>query len=79
MRQDTPLPRVDEIVVSDPEIMGGRPVFRSTRVPIEVLFENLADGMSIDDILGQYPTLDRNDIVALLQHLPATINVPHAA
>lgn len=78
-KQGATLPRVDEIVTSDPEVMGGRRVFRGTRVPIEVLFENLADGMSINDILGEYPTLDRDDIVALLQQIPSTMDIPHAA
>ena len=36
------------VIVRDPDILGGRPVFRGTRVPVEVLFENLADGLSID-------------------------------
>lgn len=78
-KRDATLPRVDEIVTSDPEVMGSRQVFRGTRVPIEALFENLADWMSIDDILKEYPTLDRDDIVALLRQIPSTIDVPHAA
>ena len=44
---------------SNPEVMGGRLVFRGTRIPIEVLFETLADGMSLDEILDAYPTLNR--------------------
>lgn len=54
------------IVVRDPEILGGRPTFRGTRVPAEVLFENLAEGYSIDEIVYNYPTLDRNDVQAAL-------------
>lgn len=56
-----------KIVVSDPEVLGGRSVFRGTRVPIDVLFDNLADGMTIDEILSEYPTLDRGDVLDLLR------------
>ena len=50
----------------DPEVLGGRPVFRGTRIPVEVVFENLADGLSIDEIVESYPTLDKQDVLALL-------------
>lgn len=56
----------DHAVTSDPEVLGGRPVFRGTRVPIEVLFENLQDGMSIDQILEAYPSLNRQDLISCL-------------
>ncbi|MCJ2092449.1 DUF433 domain-containing protein [Methylobacterium sp. J-072] len=46
--------------------MSGRRVFRGTRVPVEVLFENLADGLSVDEILDAYQTLDRDDVVRVL-------------
>ncbi len=60
-------PSLDDLIVSEPGILGGRPVFRRTRVPVEVLFENLADGLSLDDILDQYRTLDRDDLVRVLE------------
>lgn len=60
-------PSLDDLIVSTPGILGGRPVFRGTRVPVEVLFENLADGMSLDEILDDFPTLDRNDMVLVLE------------
>ena len=52
---------------SNPEVMGGRLVFRGTRIPVEVLFENLADGMSLDDILDAYPGLPRDSAVAAIE------------
>jgi uncharacterized protein (DUF433 family) len=55
------------IIVRDPEIMGGAPVFRGTRVPVEALFGNLADGMSLDEVLEQFPTLDRADVLIVLR------------
>jgi uncharacterized protein (DUF433 family) len=47
--------------------MGGRTVFAGTRLPVEVLFENLADGMSLDEILDAYPTLTRERAVRALE------------
>ena len=52
---------------SDPEVMGGRLVFRNTRIPVEVLFENLADGLSLDEILDTYPGLQRTDVIAAIE------------
>ena len=47
--------------------MGGKLVFRGTRIPIEVLFENPSDGMSLDEILDAYPALKRDDAVATIE------------
>ena len=52
---------------SDPEVMGGRLVFRNTRIPVEVLFENLADGLSLNEILDAYPGLRRADAIAAIE------------
>ena len=55
-----------DVIVRDPDILGGRPVFRGTRVPVEVLFENLEDGLSIDEIIASYPSLNKADVTACL-------------
>jgi uncharacterized protein (DUF433 family) len=57
----------EPLFTSDPEVMGGRLVFRGPRIPIEVLFDNLADGMSLDEILDAYPTLNRDDAVSAIE------------
>ena len=57
---------MDAIVVRHDRILGGRPVFRGTRVQVEMLFENLAEGYSIDEIIEHFPTLDRGDLRAAL-------------
>jgi uncharacterized protein (DUF433 family) len=54
------------VVVSDQSILGGRQVFRGTRVPIEVLFENLEDGLTLDQIVESYPSLRKEDLIACL-------------
>ena len=70
---------LDDLITSQPDVMGGRRVFRGTRVPVEVLFENLADGMSLDDILHEYETLDRDDIVRVLELASTTLAGQRAA
>lgn len=71
--------RLDDLVTSDPAVMGGRRVFRGTRVPVEVLFENLADGLSLDEILDAYESLDRDDVIAVLELTARSLAAPRAA
>jgi uncharacterized protein (DUF433 family) len=70
---------LEDLITCDPEVLGGRRVFRGTRVPVEALFENLADGMSVDEILDQYDTLDRDDLVCVLELTAATLARSRAA
>lgn len=55
----------------DPEIMSGTPVFRGTRVPIQSLFEYLEDSLSLDEFLEYFPTVRREDAIAVLEHSKA--------
>ena len=52
----------------DPEIMSGAPVFLGTRVPVKSLFEYLEDNLSLDEFLECFPTVRREDAVAVLEH-----------
>jgi uncharacterized protein (DUF433 family) len=67
------------IVTVDPEILGGTPVFTGTRVPIAVLFENLADGLSLDEILDSYPTLRREQAIQALREAESLLELRKAA
>jgi uncharacterized protein (DUF433 family) len=58
--------KVSDLISVDPEIMSGTPCFRGTRVPVAVLFDNLADGLSLDEILRSWPSLKRKDVLAVL-------------
>ena len=51
---------------ADPEVMGGRTVLAGTRVPVEVLYENLADGLTVDEVVEFYPTLRKEDVLSIL-------------
>ena len=54
-------------VQCDPGILGGTPVFRGTRVPVRILFEFLAAGDSLDKFLDAYPSVSREQAVAVLE------------
>ena len=69
----------NQLVVSDPEILGGTPVFIGTRVPVAVLFENLADGLSLDEILDSYPTLKREQAIEALHQAEILLELRKAA
>lgn len=54
------------VVHSDPEILGGTPVFVGTRVPVRTLLDYLAAGDSLDEFLDHFPTVSRNQAVTAL-------------
>lgn len=49
------------------EVMGGTPVFTGTRVPVQTLLDYLKAGESIDDFLDGFPTVTREQVIALLE------------
>ena len=67
------------LISTDPEILGGIPVFSGTRVPVAVLFENLADGLSLEEILDSYPTLKREQAIEALRQAEHLLKLPKAA
>ncbi|MFN2476313.1 MAG: DUF433 domain-containing protein [Chthoniobacterales bacterium] len=54
----------DSVVTVDPEIMGGRPVFKGTHVPVQTLIEYLERGHSIDYFLDSFPSVTRKQATA---------------
>jgi uncharacterized protein (DUF433 family) len=66
----------DEIIQSDPEILGGTPVFNGTRVPIRSLFDHLEAGDSIDEFLEGFPSVRREQVIALLEISQARVLEP---
>lgn len=58
---------IEKIVIKDPKIMGGEPVFRGTRVPFKILTDYLEGGGSLNDFLEQYPSVKREDAVAAIE------------
>lgn len=56
-----------EIIIKNPKVMGGEPVFRGTRVPFKILTDYLEGGDSLDDFLEQYPSVSREDAIASIE------------
>ena len=56
------LRKVEQMVVSDPEIMSGTPVYRRTRIPIELVASMMDQGASVEEILDGYPALSREQV-----------------
>lgn len=61
------LPDMEPLVVRDPDLLGGTPVFAGTRVPVQNLVDYLAAGDSIDDFLADFPTVERAQVEAFLE------------
>ena len=55
-------------VTANPAVLGGRPVFAGTRVPVATLFDYLADGLSLDYFLESFPTVSRAQAVAVIRY-----------
>ena len=55
------------IVVSDPEILSGEPVFRGTRVPFKALTDYLEDGQTLDEFLDDFPGVSRKAAIGALE------------
>ena len=60
-------------ITIDPEIMSGTPVFEGTRVPVDALLNNLADGVSLDEFLENFPTVSREQALAILTFSTETL------
>jgi uncharacterized protein (DUF433 family) len=56
------LERAENMIVSDPEIMRGTPVYRGTRIPVELIAEMLSQGANVEEILDGYPALDSEKV-----------------
>jgi uncharacterized protein (DUF433 family) len=63
MKRDTDIANV---VHSNPQILGGTPVFAGTRVPVTSLFDYLESGETLDEFLRQFPSVKREQAIAAL-------------
>ena len=59
--------KAKRIVHSDPEILGGTPVFVGTRVPVQNLIDSLEAGEGLEVFLDAYPTVKRSQAIAALE------------
>jgi uncharacterized protein (DUF433 family) len=55
-------------IVLDPDLLGGKPTIAGTRISVDLVLEKLGDGETIDDILGDFPHLRREQIVTAIRY-----------
>ncbi|OUJ73518.1 DUF433 domain-containing protein [Hymenobacter crusticola] len=58
---------INTLITVDPDTLGGQPVFTGTRVPVESLFDHLEAGVSLDEFLDDFPTVTKEQAVAVLE------------
>lgn len=68
----------DDLIVRDPEILHGTPVFRGTRVPIRALFDYLEGGETLEEFLTGFPTVSREMAIAALEQARELLSTTRA-
>jgi uncharacterized protein (DUF433 family) len=63
----------NNVITRDPEVLGGTPVFRGTRVPFQSLLDYLEGGQTLDEFLDDFPTVTRDAAVHALEHAKALV------
>lgn len=64
---------MDYVVVKDPEVLSGAPIFRGTRVMISSLWDYLETGQSVEAFLDDFPTVSRAQALAVLEEAKALV------
>ena len=67
--------QIRDLITIDNEILGGQTVFKGTRVPVESLFDHLEAGVSLDIFLEDFPTVTKEQAVALLDWANKLLNI----
>jgi uncharacterized protein (DUF433 family) len=67
---------MSNVITQDAEILGGEPVFKGTRVPVKSLFDHLEAGDSIEVFLDGFPSVKREQVIALLEESRAHALAP---
>ena len=66
----------ESVIVSDPEIRGGTPCFRGTRVPVDSLIDYLEAGHTLDEFPDNFPSVSRETAIAALEEAKAFLSSP---
>jgi uncharacterized protein (DUF433 family) len=67
---------VSDLITVDPDILGGTPVFKSTRVPVKTLFEYLENNYSLEEFLECFPSVTRDMARRVLERSEAVLRAP---
>jgi len=63
----------ESVIMQDPEILSGQPVFRGTRVPFQALLDYLEGGDTLDEFLEQYAGVTRKQVISALEEAKALV------
>jgi uncharacterized protein (DUF433 family) len=63
----------ESVIVQDPDILSGQPIFRGTRVPFQALLDYLEGGDTLDEFLEQYPGVSREQAIGALEEAKALV------
>lgn len=66
----------ESVIVSDPEILGGTPCFRGTRVPVDSLIDYLEAGDTLDEFLNNFPSVSRDAAIVVLEEAKTLLTSP---
>ncbi len=69
-----------DVIQVNPNILGGTPVFKGTRVPVEVFFDHIEAGVTIEEFVQDFPTVTKEQCVQVLEiagHLLTSSNLKH--
>ncbi len=69
---------MSNLITISPGILGGTPVFKGTRVPVESMFDHLEDGIGLDEFLADFPSVTREQAIAVLEAAQHTLIDPLA-
>ena len=61
--------KLNERIAINPKIMVGKPVIKGTRIPVDMIVRQLAHGITQEEILEDYPNLEKEDIKAVLEYV----------
>ena len=64
---------ISRVIVRDPEILGGIPVFCGTRVPVRNLFECLEGGYTVSEFLDDFPSVSKEQVLEFLEETKASV------
>jgi uncharacterized protein (DUF433 family) len=67
------MPSSNGVIVRDPDVLGGTPVFRGTRVPFQSLLDYLKGGQTLDEFLEDFPTVAREAAIHALEHAKSLV------
>lgn len=64
-------------IVVEPKLRGGEPCIKGTRIPVSIIVGSIADGDTVETLLGAYPSLTREDIQAALKYAAEAVREAH--